>query len=468
MAILLSSLFIIFLIPKSQASNDLPDLGSSDLVIYDQTTEQRLGEAFKASLHQNFQLSNDLVINQYIRDLGHELASYTGNSRQFRFYVIEDESINAFAGPNGIIGIHTGLIEATESEAELAAVVAHEISHVTQNHLSRRYEYASSYGNLNSLATLLAAILIGSIDPNAGMATLMGGMGYNLQQQLKNSRLHESEADSIGIQLLHQAGFNPHAMGDFFGRLSKNESLNTFKVPEILRTHPVSDERLAEAENRASQLDNKAPKKDSTEFRLVKIKLAKLKTPSFSVKPNLTAEEKCIQSAFNNHSKNDCLKNIKINNQTSKIYITELLKFYSAEKDNLTEDTKQQLINKISLMIDLYPNNVPLLLSYVDFVIAEQSATEGAKLLAKRINKLDYQYQANRKLSELYAEKNKLGYAYYYLARFNIEIGNIKRAEYYLTQAEDLKNKTDKTLESKINRFRQKHDKLLKNIDKQE
>lgn len=468
-----SSILTLSLLPVRAIadSNPLPDLGSPDLIVYDQATEEEFGRAFTAALYADYNIYQDLDTQHYIRQLGHRLASYTGSDRDFSFHVIDDASINAFAGPNGVIGIHTGLIHASESEDELAAVIAHEISHVTQNHLSRRYEYASSYGNINSVATFIAAVLIGMHDANAGMATLMGGMGYNLQQQLKNSRLHESEADAIGINLLHKAGFDPHAMGDFFGRLSKASSLDTFHVPEILRTHPVSDNRLAEAENRANQLEKLKTTIHKDDFKLVKLKVAK----HFNASPaeiNLLANDKPELRCFKNALIKpgtldaDCGKTLISKTEASPIYMSQYLANLPTTPQNHTTQEYKTITNQFTYFIDLFPNNPALMINYSHYLDRHDMTNEAIQILEKHIGKLSYTYEANKTLSELHNKLNNQAAAYYYLAQAVLEIGNPERAKYLIEQADEIVKPNNKKLRQKIKLFIEENHNLLKNKDK--
>lgn len=459
---------------KTQA-NDLPDLGSPDLVEYDTQTEQRLGRAFNTALHTQYQLFTDLETNAYIRELGHKLASFTGNSRNYQFYIIDDSSINAFAGPNGIIGIHTGLIEATETEDELAAVIAHEISHVTQNHLSRRYEYSSNNGNINSIASIIAAILIGMHDPNAGMATLMGGMGYNLQQQLKNSRLHESEADSIGIELLYKAGYNPHAMGDFFGRLSKASQLDTFKAPEILRTHPVSEHRLAEAENRAQNLGKQNSPKPDSYLNFIKMRLTKIKTSQYKFNPNtqaFTEKENCYSQSLKltkpEKGTSTCLKKYATETESLPIFTTALIDSYTRKKTALSTEELIDLEKLITFKLELHPNNPSIPIRYSRLLNQKENPTKAIKLLEKVQKNLTYRYELYNELSELYSKIRKESYVYLNLSKANYEIGNIERSKYFLKRTKETLDKNNHQLEQEIFILEDKISKLLKNNDKNE
>ncbi|MDX1352221.1 MAG: M48 family metalloprotease [Thiomicrorhabdus sp.] len=454
-------------------TSSLPDLGAPDLIEYDTATEQRLGRAFTSALHTQYKLFRDLDTNDYIRELGHKLASHTGNDRNYSFYIINDPSINAFAGPDGVIGIHTGLILASESEDELAAVIAHEISHVTQNHLSRRYEYSSTQGGINTVATLIAAILIGSQDASAGMATLMGGMGYNLQQQLKNSRQHESEADAIGITLLHKTGYNPHAMGDFFARLSKQSQTDTTKVPEILRTHPVSDHRLAEAENRALNLKPLNKTTPQSQLKLIQQRIHFLNNshPQFTIGnvKTFTPQEKCYQEALEHLSKKthapECLYTLAFEAKSHPIFLSTLIQTLNKQPVNHTEQLAN-LKKQVELKIELHPNTTSLPIYYSRLLNKLNLPQTAEKVLEQAEQQLDYKYELYMELSENFAKKQQNARAYFNLAKAYLTTGNPERSQYFLKQAISTKTNNDQNIEQEILLFKSKNDNLLNNKDK--
>lgn len=466
-------------IPLSAQSADLPDLGAPDLIEYDQQTEEKLGRAFTTSLHTDYPLNYDPEVVSFVRKIGHKIASQTGNHRNFKFYVIDNDSINAFAGPDGVIGIHTGLIQVAQSEDELASVIAHEIAHVTQRHLSRRYEYQSSQGNIASIATMLAAVLIGMHDTNAGMAALMGGMGYNMEQQLKNSRLHESEADAKGIEFLQKANYTPYAMGHFFARLSKAGQNNSFALPEILRSHPVTEHRLAEAENRAQTMPPLKTREPDNSLNLIKIRLnqSHLHHEShdlFYVKQQ-TAAENCYQlnlinldkptsSATINKSR-QCLWQLIKDTPEQSLYSNLMLE--SISKDPHPD---MELVNRILKYADyqlaLHPNETSGLLRYADILIKLNKVELAQQLLESRSEDQRYHYQANQKLAETYAQQKKIAEAYYFQAVAQMDIGNTKRSEYLLKKAKENTNDDKIILKQKLFLFSNKYANLLKNSTK--
>jgi predicted Zn-dependent protease len=243
-----------------RADASLPDLGGPSGTQLTDQQQQTFRNAFLRTLYQSHRVNTDPVLNQWLSSLGQQLAQYAQLPQRPVFLLINSPEINAFAGPGGIIGIHTGLIQAAERTDEVAAVLAHELAHLQQRHLLRRIEQGR-YNNLATLATLMAAILIGQKDPQAGMAIIYSGQGLSTKNQLAFSRRHETEADAVGIQILADTGFDPLAMADFFDKLHQHSRTNSGPDMEILRTHPVSSHRLADALARAQKLTATASRK---------------------------------------------------------------------------------------------------------------------------------------------------------------------------------------------------------------
>ena len=253
---------------------ELPEMGISADRTMSPKEEQKLGETFFRQLHRQMVVIDDAEINGYINSLGQRLASYSDNPQQyFHFFVVKESSINAFAVPGGFVGIHSGLILASYDESELASVLAHEIAHVTQRHIARTLE-ASQRMTLPALAALILAGIISTKNPEIGQAAVASIMAGNAQQQIDYTRLHEQEADRIGIQMLTGSGFDPQSMPNFFERLQAANRYDEGSVPDFLRTHPVTTERIAEARNRVEQLlRKKFNNENSPLYHLMKAKL---------------------------------------------------------------------------------------------------------------------------------------------------------------------------------------------------
>lgn len=269
-AIILAWLCCIFL--ESAALPELPDMGAPSDTVFSPDEEKQLGEAFYRNLHQHVRISQDPEIQNYIASLGGRLVAHSEMAnRPFHFFAVMEPEINAFAGPAGYIGVNSGLILATQSEGELASVLAHEIAHVTQHHLRRAFAAAKRM-TLPLAAATLAAILIGTQVPELGQAALIALQAGGIQQQINFTRSHEQEADRVGVQILAASDFDPRSMPSFFERLQQSTRFLGQNIPEFLRTHPVTSARIADTRARAETFPYRQYP-DSLDYLLTKTKV---------------------------------------------------------------------------------------------------------------------------------------------------------------------------------------------------
>jgi predicted Zn-dependent protease len=232
--------------------------------------DQAAGKTFFQMVQQQLPLVSDAIIDDYIQSLGYRLVSYSdAPTHPFHFFVIQQDVINAFAGPGGYVGVFGGLINVTETESELASVMAHEISHVTQDHLQRGQDKTKNL-TLPAIAAMVAAIATGNGAIAVGSISSITAGG--IQYQINTTRTFEEEADSMGIQVLARAGFNPYAMANFFQRLQEESRYDSTPIP-ILMDHPVTAERIALAEQRAKPLAKKKDYPSSTRYYLAKARM---------------------------------------------------------------------------------------------------------------------------------------------------------------------------------------------------
>lgn len=257
----------------AQEGIDLPDFADSAGAIISQEQERKLGENFMREMRRQAPIVYDEEVEDYIQKLGHSLSDHTDYYGDFEFYVIDSPVINAFAVPGGFIFFHTGLILESQNEAELASVVGHEISHVTQRHGARMIEEASRM-NLPMIAATIGAILVAVADPQAGAGALMATQAAAAQYQINFTRANEKEADAIGIRLMADAGYDTSSMAAFFERMQRaNRYSDPAFIPEYLRTHPVTVNRIAEARSRAESIRPALVREDSYMYHLIKAKL---------------------------------------------------------------------------------------------------------------------------------------------------------------------------------------------------
>lgn len=246
---------------------ELPNMGQSYSQQLSPHQEMELGRAVMREIRQRFPVINDPEINDYLQSLGNRLVNQAQLSSQtFTFFALNDRNINAFAVPGGHVGLNSALILATETESELAGVIAHEISHVTQSHFARRME-AIERMTLPRAAAFIAGLLLATVDPQLGMATLMTSSAISVDQQLYFSRMNEREADRMGVSLLYKSGFNPQGMSSFFRKLQRLSNENSRSI-DFLSTHPLTQERLADMVNRLRQFPAK-PVYESIDYSLM-------------------------------------------------------------------------------------------------------------------------------------------------------------------------------------------------------
>lgn len=262
----------------------LPELGEPADLSLSPAQEAKIGDEVAAELYRGGYEVDDVELSDYINSMGWKLAAKGSvTPPKFRFFVIGDPRINAFAVPGGVIGVNAGLMLYADNESELAGVIGHEEAHVTQRHLARTANDTST-ANLATYAAILAAIIAGSGNPDVILGALAVGQTVNYQREVNYTRQHESEADSIGIRTMAEAGYDPEGMASFFSKLEQQARLYNSQMPDILRTHPVNTARIAEARARAAQTP-KVSLKPNPEFALMKARTMVLmaSTPSAAV-----------------------------------------------------------------------------------------------------------------------------------------------------------------------------------------
>jgi predicted Zn-dependent protease len=253
-------------------SDGLPDLGDISQTVLNPIQERQIGQQSMLEIRSSRQYLDDAEINDYLNQIGYKLVQFSNEpSLEFEFFTLNDYNVNAFAMPGGFIGVNAGLLLTTQTESELASVLSHEIAHVTQHHLARMVS-AQQGDTLANMAAIAIAILAARSNAQASQATIAGVQARAVQKQLDFTRIHEQEADRIGVDILQKAGFNTHAMPEFLERLQRATRLLEGNAPNYLRTHPVTSDRIADIENRV----NKQPYQllpDSLDFQLVRTKL---------------------------------------------------------------------------------------------------------------------------------------------------------------------------------------------------
>ena len=248
---------------------ELPDLGDPSESALSVAKEKEIGKQIMLDVRKHRVTVEDLIVQEYISSLGHELVSEADSAlHDFTFFTIKDQSINAFALPGGYIGINAGLISTTEDESELAAVIAHEISHITQRHLARAV-FHDELMQGPMIAAMIAGILLGGEAARAAVTAVSAG---SVQSQINFTRKNEYEADRVGIDLLGRAGYDTYSMATLFDKMHRQSRLYGGAPPEFLSTHPVHGSRIADARARAGSYPP-SKKANSDTYRIVRARL---------------------------------------------------------------------------------------------------------------------------------------------------------------------------------------------------
>ncbi|MCO6523974.1 MAG: M48 family metallopeptidase [Candidatus Schmidhempelia sp.] len=385
--------------PVALAANiQLPDIGTAAVATLSVGQEIEMGDYYLRMLRANAPLSYDPLINSYINQLGHKLVNKADSVQTpFSFFVMRSRVINAFAFFGGNVVIHSRLILLTDNESQLASVMAHEISHVTQRHLARMME-AQKNNSPYIWGAALGSILLALANPQAGMAAFTSTLAGSQQSVISFTQSNEQDADRVGMSILTKAGFDPYASADFLQKLADEARYST-KPPEMLLTHPLPNNRLSDIRIRANQL--KRPTVNSSlDYYLAKIRLA-----IFSKNQNT------IQLILNDYK--------QINTSLTHIALT-----YGQALDAYNQHHYDQAEKILSPLLSRDPNNVWFIDLMTDIDLKTNRTKNAVTRLqqALKINQNSQVLQLN--LANAYLENNNLSQAATLLHRYTHQNNN--------------------------------------------
>ena len=426
------------IVAAQNTANELPDIGTPSDVVITKGDEYSLGRMVVRGLRDQGQLFEDPEVSDYIQSLGQRIAVQAADGTQsFTFFVVRDPTINAFALPGGFIGVNQGLILATGNEAQLAGVLAHEIAHVTQRHLARSARAQSRQG-LATAATLIAAILIGAATGSgdavpAGIALAQGSAA---QAQLNYTRANEYEADRVGIGILSASGFDPNSMADFFETMGRRSGLSSGIVPELLQSHPISSNRIAEARERSRQLATTI-KPESESYAFIRERVRVLASPADSDLRPYFRERANRNPPTRGEQFGAALAELQAGNASAALPVLRdigqarldlpFLQTALANAQAVSGD-KNGAIDTLERALKISPRNVPLTVRYAELLLAEGRARLAHQVLLDVFNVVP-PTQAQIKLTALAASSaGDTGDAYYYMSEYHISRGDLPLA----------------------------------------
>jgi len=419
----------------------LPEMGTAAQAALSLEDEYNIGRMVMRNLRASGMVIEDPEISEYLQSLGLRLSSLAhdgNNNRQFNFFMVPSREINAFALPGGFIGVNSGLVMETANESELAAVLAHEVSHVTQRHIARSVQAQSRQG-LVSAAAMLAAILIGVAggSSDATMGAIAAAQGAAAQAQINFTRENESEADRVGIGILASAGFDPNAMPAFFETMFRRTQLAPDQVPAMLRTHPVTSDRVAESKDRALQYPQVSVR-DSVSYALIKERARVLTTPAGSSPLDYYANVKMDDpDASVGQIYGRGLAELQAGHAAAAVKIfehlrsayPEVLQFHSAlGQAQMAAGNTRAALDTLERARELAPRNVPVTVRYGEALMQAGRAKKAHEILLDLFNNVPPTPEQIRLTALAANAAGDVADAYSYMAEYHIMFGDLPLA----------------------------------------
>jgi predicted Zn-dependent protease len=354
--------------------------------------EKEIGQLLIRQVRAQLPIISDPLSNEYLQALSYRLAENSElKNKELHTMIVNDNSINAFAMPGGVIATNSGLFLNADNEDEFSAVLAHEIAHLSQRHFARMIAEQRS-NQISTLGAYLASVLVLlTVGTESGMGALAATQAASQQSQLSFSRKNEQEADRIGMQTLVKADMNPNAMASFFLKLQQASQYSGMKAPEYLLSHPVTESRIADSLTRTNQY---APKSypDRLDFHLIRNRLIVISSKDLKshIKSLETRIEKSsgaklageqyglVLSYTENKQFTQAEKLLDKLQKTDPSRISYLLSeaeiYFEAEK-------YEQAKTLLESALDLHPGNYPLSMLYAETLIRNNQIDEAIYLL---------------------------------------------------------------------------------------
>ena len=424
----LTIFFSINLVSLNQDSVEinLPELGDrvSGAVSADQ--EKAIGEMFLQQVYSNAPLISDPIIYEYTEHLIYRLSEYSQvKDRYFKILLIDDDSLNAFAAPGGIIGVNGGLFLYSDNEGQFSSVLAHELAHLSQRHFARNV-LKSQDSNLASALVMVSSIAIALISNNPNAMAV--GPAILQSQSLRYSRLFEKEADRVGFANLVKAGYHPESMGEMFENMNEIRRLSGDLPPEFLLTHPLSSSRISDAFNAAENLPKEGTKKNSLEFSLIKARLeiyyeniSQNSLRKFRERVNQEPIDSNLYGLALAHQKNNNYKeSLELINKLIDAYPKNLI-LNNTKVDFLFESGKyEDALVHVNKFLEISPRNYPLSISKSKILLSMERYFESEEIIRDQLLRKNNNPDLWLLLSEIQrSSKNIIGY-------------HQSRAEYFL------------------------------------
>ncbi len=254
------------------ADLQIPALGDASSSMFSSDEEYQLGRGWLMAFRNEAPIINDPLLTDYLEHLVYRLASFSQlQDRRLELVVVDNKTMNAFAVPGGVIGVHNGMFLYAKDEDQLASVLSHELAHLSQRHFARSVEKQKN-ATITNLAALLGALVIAATaGGDAGLAAITATQAASLESRLRYSRQNEQEADRIGMITMVNADMDPMAVAGMFEQMQRAGRYYS-KPPEFLLTHPITERRISDARSRAVRYPRRKPQ-DNFEYHLMQARV---------------------------------------------------------------------------------------------------------------------------------------------------------------------------------------------------
>ena len=409
---------------------ELPLLGDSSSGIVSKQQEYQLGRTWLKVFRSRVTEHDDPLMQLYFEELIYNLAVFSDlENPELELVIIKNPTMNAFAVPGGVVGIHTGLFAFAENEDQMVSVLAHELAHLSQRHFARGLEARRS-SSMVTLAGLLAGLVVAAtVGGDAGMAAISASQAYAAESQLRYSRSNEQEADRIGLQTMERSGRDPAAAGDMFETLLSKTRYSGTRIPEFLLTHPVTEKRIADARGR-SMGSSRRHYIEHPDYYLMQARA--IVAMDSSTKISITK--------FQTELKNNTLRPDAANYGLALAYLNagEFIKADRLIAALLAEEPRQIAYQYTDIEIDLAQENYATALSKLNGLLALTPNNYPLMALESEILWQDHQYEKSATvLTLLTRNRPEDPMLWYRLAEVRGLAGNISgvheaRAEYFI------------------------------------
>ncbi|MDP7313433.1 MAG: M48 family metalloprotease [Pseudomonadales bacterium] len=371
---------------------NLPSLGDHSSGIISLEQERTLGQHFLRSLRAGAPLVDDPILQEYLELLIYRLASHSQlQDRRLDLVIINNKTLNAFAAPGGIVGVNLGLFLTGESEAEISAILTHELAHVSQRHFARRTEASKKAGLANIAGLLAGLILIATSAGDAGMAAITTSQAVTQSEMLRYSRSREAEADRVGIDTLVEADLDPRAMAYMFERLNRSNRINGIDIPEFLLTHPVTKDRIADSYAQTEKLPVKIYPKN-LDFHLMRARVQVMTADSqvkalLRMKDLLNSGDSTIRTAARYGLALAQIEAGQLDNSLQNILRLQnehpnKIAFTLAEAElHIKAERYDSAIGVLEQALKISPNNYPLGMAYAETLMNNREASKSVDVL---------------------------------------------------------------------------------------